>query len=385
MAEEICRTCGEAILDSDTPIYHDACDHYSHAKCDEGLMDECPQCRNSKKIAAIRDDSSTRPPERGERVLKPENPSRFAGVMTWINEKSAPIRNRKMTPETSRDPFYLMQTGQPIADFLSKGISVSGMKESGIGIGHFLKNGYNLRKIRGFSEFDDQKEGILRLIDFGLTANMIVTNKGLLPIEELKEDCGLTPRIVVENLGVGFDDIRGLIGPGCAWNLEDAMYLGLDTKEELKNAGLATVSQWLRLEASPGQLYDLKWKEEDTSELFNDIEEDMLHPIHDNSMIPVNAGYPNEGFMYEGVERDQFAYEAYEMQPLAYRNYVPETYALDGKPRGLPDNLNDPYEETFDVIPYERNQRYQESPKPPMETEAGRRRRRMMMLGKLGK
>lgn len=277
MAEMSCGACGKLVDDSEMYIYHEACAHFSHAKCDKGLSDTCAGClRKAAPVqAAVRSDEpfpvKTAPPPAQE---LDERPSVWTGIFARVNEVSAGLRNRQTTPERSKDIWFLLKNHMPIQDLLNKDLGLRKVKEAGVTLAKFLDYGYDLGRLRAFPEINDPKNGVQALIGLGLTPELLLAQRTKLPMDELKAACGYTPRHLVERLGVGFDKTRGLVGRDGKprnWNIGQLAYLGLDSADELFKAGLSKMSHWVALDAAPVDLKDLGWTEEHTQLLENDL------------------------------------------------------------------------------------------------------------------
>ena len=151
-----CAVCGKTIdFVTESPILHDACDHYTCAgTCSDGSSATCPPCEQRIATASQRKQhqAAARP-----LVVVQSHQSRglFGGILAKANYLSSGIRNRHETAESSTDPFWLVKKGPaaaPVASLIEKGLDFNTCVQHGLTLDHFLEGGYTIGDLAEFPE-----------------------------------------------------------------------------------------------------------------------------------------------------------------------------------------------------------------------------------------
>ena len=266
--DDKCFVCNKEVdFTVDPPILHDDCGHYACAgTCSDGSGDTCKRCVET--AAAVRAAPVAAKAPLVVRVPRTES-TLFGGFLARANSISAPIRNRHNTPETSKDPHWLVSLGPsrvPVSMLIQKGLDFNTcVADNGLTIQDFLDGGYTIGDLAEFPEVSPQMSrggilplGVQALMAMKTTATHFRQNPVALPMDKVAAITGLQPKHLVENFCLAFHPIEGIMSltgprtpPDTDWAVEDLHRMGFTTMDSfIHTLGLRKLSHWYNLRPS---------------------------------------------------------------------------------------------------------------------------------------
>jgi hypothetical protein len=278
----ICGICQQHVyLSKGGFLDYDNCTHYTHISCNsvEDKDLECPIC-NPLAISAKNIKELPEPDWNGEDwVSHPiANSAKLQHYWTvgtdYFKKRTEDIENAQT----------LLSKKMPIEWIIrNKQWGLPHMYSQGVKLVDFLQNNYTIGDLCKYKDIG--KKGPERALNtlrvLGLTPEMLIDYKHLLPIETLREKVNLVALDISSKKtggGLWFNgDVLRSVGKE-NWTLDDIIYLGFKFKD-LQKCGLDCKSQWENLEdghsVTPHELKLLKCTQKDIDALVgDDIEQD---------------------------------------------------------------------------------------------------------------
>ena len=252
---------------------HPKCSHLSHTGCAPELPESCPSCvRGHDAVQTATHVNSA--VDLGGPKPKVTEPGLFEGLVGGMyatyQRTKASIMLRNKSVESSANPWHLMQHGADWKTFCVNGITYEKLKEHGVNIPDLLEAGYGLPNLLVFPEIAGNQYSMINLRALGFKLRYAVDYPDLMPASLLEKYCGMSLECIKTDLGLRFHDQMGLMGPDGEWSLTDAIKVGIDTPDKLRELGLLSERQWRATEPTPLEIKTLGWSQADTALLVPD-------------------------------------------------------------------------------------------------------------------
>lgn len=258
------------------------CGHWTHTECLRSLgsevpksYDECPQCLGFvDPTAVVLPENEPVTDDGVDYVMNPPTKSSLSMLRGAASQVlSVLTRNKRVD---TANPFSLLAQGpyhMPVDCIIrDHNVGLQHMIKAGVTIDDFLSNGYALKDILLFKDIGGrgEKRAQQALYALKMTADHLRDyGKSLLPVKELREKLGVTPRVICSMYGLQCPPGGYVLSTPASedWSARDILDLGFNMDDLLDHAKMEYQEQYFALDPTTEDEIDLQVTPEHASRL----------------------------------------------------------------------------------------------------------------------